>query len=198
MEILEKARILTYHRRRLGTSDHAELGWRSRANQRARFDAICRWGDMSGCTVLDLGCGHGDLKPFLDRRFAGVKYLGVDFLPEFVAEARRRYGHMPDTHFLQADFLNTGLPEVDVVVACGSLNYKTENVLFPYSAIARLWEAASRGVAFNLLDDRDLGDDSVLAGYDPDEILSFCRNLDPEAEILRDYSPEDFTILMRR
>ncbi len=198
MELLEKARVLSYHRRRLGSSDHAELGWRTRANQRARFEALCRWGDLAGCTIMDLGCGHGDFKPFLDARFAGVKYLGVDFLSEFVTEARNRHGHLPDTHFLQADFLNTRLPKADVVVASGSLNYKTENVLFPYSVIVRLWDAASRGVAFNLLDDRDLGDDSVLAGYNPDEILSFCRNLDPEAEILRDYSPEDFTILMRR
>lgn len=198
MELLEKARVMTYHRRRLGSSDHVELGWRSRANQRMRFEALCRWGNMSGSSVMDLGCGHGDLKPFLDERFENVRYLGIDFLPEFVLEAIRRHGNLPGTHFLQADFMNTGLPEVDLVVACGSLNYKTENVLFAYSAISRMWEAASRGVAFNMLDDRLLGDDSILAGYDPDEILSFCRNLDPEAEIVRDYSPEDFTILMRK
>lgn len=198
MEILEKVRVMTYHRRRLGSSDHLELGWRNRESQDLRFDALCRWGDMSGMSVMDLGCGHGDLKPFLDERFEAVRYLGIDFLPEFVQEATRRHGNLPDTHFLKADFTNTGLPDVDVVVASGSLNYRTENVLFAYSTIARIWEVAARGVAFNMLDAEAVGDEGILAGYAPDEILSFCRNLDPEAEIVRDYSPEDFTILMRR
>jgi SAM-dependent methyltransferase len=198
VELLEKARILTYHRRRLGREPLKELGWRDRDSQERRFEALCRWGDLSGCTVLDLGCGHGDLKPYLDARFRDIKYLGIDFLPEFVAEAARRHGHLPDTHFLQADFLNTGLPEVDIAVACGSLNYKTENVLFPYSAIVRMWEVAARGVAFNLLDANVFEEDPVLGGHDPDEIHGFCRNLDPDAEIVDDYSPEDFTILMRK
>lgn len=198
MEILEKAQILTYHRRRLGLSPIRELGWRSRENQELRFSAICRWGDLSGCIVMDLGCGHGDLKPYLDTRFSGIKYLGIDFLPEFVAEATRRHGHLPGTHFLQADFLNTGLPDVDVVVACGSLNYRTENILFAHAAIARMWEVATRGVAFNMLDENVFGEDPVLCGYDPEEIHSFCRNLDPDAELVDDYSPEDFTILMRK
>lgn len=40
--------------------------------------------------------------------------------------------------------------------------------------------------------------DQVLCGRDPDQMLSFCRDLDPAAEIDHGYSPEDFTILMRR
>jgi len=198
LDLLEKARMLTYHRRRLGQPPLKELGWRNAQSQALRFDALCRWGDLSDKIVLDLGCGHGDLKPYLDARFSGVKYLGLDLMPEFVDEGRRRHGHLPDTHFLHADFLTTGLPEVDVVLACGSLNYKTENVLHPEQAIAKMWEIARFGVAFNLLDENVFESDQVLCGHDPDQILSFCRNLDPAAEIDHGYSEEDFTILMRR
>jgi SAM-dependent methyltransferase len=198
MDVLDKARMLTYHRRRLGQAPLKELGWRDAFSQASRFAALCRWGDLSDKIVLDLGCGHGDLKPYLDARFTGVKYLGLDLMPEFIDEARRRHGHLPDAHFMHADFLTTGLPEVDVVMACGSLNYKTENVLHPCQAIARMWEVARLGVAFDLLDEGAFESDQVLCGRDPDQMLSFCRDLDPAAEIDHGYSPEDFTILMRR
>ncbi|MBK9577001.1 MAG: class I SAM-dependent methyltransferase [Fibrobacterota bacterium] len=198
MDILETARMITFHRRRLGQAPLKQLGWRDAHSQIVRFDALCRWGDLSGKVVLDLGCGHGDLKPHLDARFSDLKYLGLDIMPEFVEEARRRYGHLPDTHFLQANFLTTGLPDVDVVLACGSLNYWTENVLHPEPTILKMWEIAKLGVAFNLLDENEFASDQVLCGHDPDQILSFCRNLDPTAELDHGYSPEDFTILMRR
>lgn len=198
MDLIEKARVVSWHRSRLGASPLRELGWRSRESQELRFEALCRWGSLSGCTVLDLGCGHGDLKPWLDGRFADIRYLGLDLLPEFVAEARRRHGDKPDTHFLVADFLATGLPDVDVVFACGSLNYRSENLLFPFSAIARMWESAARGIAFSMLDGRAFEADALLRGHDPDEILAYCRNLDPNAQMVTDYSSEDFTVLMRR
>ena len=85
MDVLDKARMLTYHRRRLGQAPLKELGWRDAFSQASRFAALCRWGDLSDKIVLDLGCGHGDLKPYFDARFAGVD------------EVRRRHGHLPDS-----------------------------------------------------------------------------------------------------
>ncbi len=55
MDHLETARIATYHRRRAGLAPLKELGWRTPESQRLRFDALCRWGDLSGLVVLDLG-----------------------------------------------------------------------------------------------------------------------------------------------
>jgi trans-aconitate methyltransferase len=198
MDPQETARILTYHRRRAGLAPLKELGWRTPESQRLRFDALCRWGALSDLAVMDLGCGHGDLLPYLNGRFADISYLGVDLLPEFVEEAARRHGHLPNVAFLQADFLTVSLPEADVVFACGSLNYKTENVLHPFQAIARMWEIARRGVAFNALDADVFEPDTFLQAHDRDELFSFCRNLDPEATLITDYSPEDFTILMHK
>ena len=56
------------------------------------------------------------------------------------------------TAFIQTDFLTAILPQVDVVVARGSLNYKTENVLHPFQAIERMWEIARRGEGLQRLD----------------------------------------------
>ena len=45
--------------------------------------------------VLDLGCGYGRMSPLFDN------YIGVDFSPEFIEEAKELY---PDKKFLIADF----------------------------------------------------------------------------------------------
>jgi hypothetical protein len=60
-----------------------------------------------------------------------------------------------------------------------------------------MWEAATRGIAFNLLDANVFEATPVLGGQDPEAILAFCRTLDPAAEIVTGYVVDDFTLLMR-
>lgn len=56
--------IMQYHRMRLVLPEVKTLGWRDAHTQESRFAAFCRWGDLNGLKVLDLGCGYGDLKYF--------------------------------------------------------------------------------------------------------------------------------------
>ncbi|MFZ6658084.1 class I SAM-dependent methyltransferase [Undibacterium sp. TJN19] len=198
MKLTEKATVRAFHRHRLGGTSLQALGFRGPESQVRRFEALCTWGDFSGCSILDLGCGYGDLKPFLDQRYEDIIYLGVDFLQEFVDGAQASHGHLPNTQFFHSDFLTAGLPEVDIVIASGSLNYRSENILHPWQMITRMWEAAGKGVVFNLLDAKIFGEDEVLCGYDIDEVSAYCKKLDAQTKILNDYLPDDFTVLMRK
>jgi SAM-dependent methyltransferase len=198
MNLIEKATVQAFHRDRLGKDDLRALGYRNNDSQHQRFQALTRWGDMSHCSILDLGCGYGDLKPFLDQHYQGFIYLGVDFLKEFIDGATQRYGALPNTQFFQSDFLTAGLPEVDIVIACGSLNYRSDNSLHPWQTISRMWEVANKGVVFNMLDANQFADDQVLCGYEAEQVLAFCRQLDPQAEIYTGYLADDFTVLMRK
>lgn len=198
MDLIEKVTIQGFHRSRLGEDRIHALGYREVESQLQRFLAILGWGDLNGCSVLDLGCGYGDLRPFLAQHYQDTIYLGVDFLKEFVSEAQQRYGHLPNTQFFQADFLNVGLPEVDCVIASGSLNYRSKNELHPWQTIAKMWDIAQRGVIINLLDARRFEAGTLLCGYDPEQVLNFCRQLDPHARIRDDYLPDDFTIYMHK
>lgn len=192
------ARIQDFHRYRLGLTPQKELGWADQDSQLARFGAICSWGDLSDCTVLDFGCGYGDLRPFINDRFENVNYLGVELMPEFINEAILRYGEIPNTSFIQGEFLKLDLPQVDVVLASGSLSYRNENPLHTQITLSRMWEIASKGIAFNMLDASVSESNSVVVSRDPEQILAYCRNLDPNAELVTGYLPEDFTILMRK
>lgn len=198
MNLLEKVTIQAFHRKRLGNDAITELGYRTPESQQKRFESLCTWGDMTGCTVMDLGCGYGDLKPFLDTRFTGVHYLGIDFLKEFVEGARARYGQAPGTQFIEADFFTAGLPEVDVVMASGSLNYRSQNPAHPWEMIGRMWESAHKGVAFNLLNTANFPEHPLLCGYEPEAVLTFCRGLTSNTTLVSGYLPDDFTIFMYR
>jgi trans-aconitate 2-methyltransferase len=61
------------------------------AHERSRpfFDLLARVGAEAPASVVDLGCGPGNLTAALLRRWPGARVLGVDSSAEMVAEARR-------------------------------------------------------------------------------------------------------------
>lgn len=83
---------------------------------RAHAEALSRHvvGDAS---ILDLGCGYGEL---LRYYCPPGPYIGADMVPEFVAEARRRY---PGREFLSGDVLAARVQlRSDWVVLAGVLS----------------------------------------------------------------------------
>jgi len=198
MNPIERATVLHFHRRMPGQTPLQALGWRDLDSQRIRFEVLCRIGDLGGRRLVDLGCGYGDFKAYVDSRFAGSLYLGVDQSAEFIEAAQRTYRNDDRAEFTQADFLNAILPRADYLFASGSLNYRCRSRDYPFTLIGRMWDACIRGIAFNLLDANVFAHDPILAGQDPVAIHDYCRTLDPNAELVTGYLPDDFTILMRK
>jgi len=82
--------IFRYHRdmiRMHGPRSSFALGWRDEQDQQLRFEALAGIGDLNGKTLLDAGCGYGDLYPFLSERFKLSHYYGIDQIPELFEEA---------------------------------------------------------------------------------------------------------------
>ena len=69
-----------------------------------------------GDSILDFGCGLGDLVPFLWSNIDDFSYMGVDINEKFVDEAARSY---PDFDFRLIDSPDDVEGEFDVVVAIG-------------------------------------------------------------------------------
>ena len=199
MNLIERATVIHYHRWRIETfgEQTAEAhGWMGPDSQRKRFEAILKVGDFSNCTVLDVGCGYGDLKTFLDQRYQGVTFIGMDHVPEFIAAAQTTYRDRADASFYQCDFGTVNFPKVDVVVASGALSYRCYESEFHTNMIRKMFEAAARGVAFNMLDVARFPEHPLLVGHDREKILDFCRTLSPRVEIVEGYLDEDFTVLL--
>lgn len=107
------------------TDPARRAGWRSRAHQALRFEVCCSALDVEQLdSVLDVGCGEGDLLPALRRRGFRGRYVGVDVLSSMIEMARARHTDSR-ARFLVGDLLETEpIDEApcDLVVACGTLS----------------------------------------------------------------------------
>ncbi len=167
------------------------VAWRDAFRQKRRFDALLEAvGDLSGCTVVDAGCGFGDLWLHMKRRerLPG-RYIGIDLLDMMVKEARKRTGQ----RIFRRDLLKDPLPRADWYLASGSLNLLTpfETIL----AVKRCFDASAVGCAFNLLKGEERH--GIYNYWTPRRILRTLRPLG-RAEVVEGYLEEDFTVVIRR
>lgn len=179
-----------------GEDDSLALGWRDRHSQLVRFNALATIANLNGKTVLDAGCGDGDLFAFLLERYPGLAaYCGVDFIPEMITAAGSRFTS-PLASFWSVSFMAANLPVYDFVLASGSLNYASADPAYIYKAIGRLFELSRLGLGFNLL--RTVACEGLLVAYDPDDIVAYCQTLSDNVVLMANYDAEDFTVLVYR
>lgn len=208
MHFLDKLKIKYYHHKRskiLGADNAKVQGWHSFDSQQVRFHVLCQSLELADKSVLDLGCGYGDFKHYLDEISRAqprgnnriASYLGIDQQRAFVKAARARFANSANTDFINADFSNFSLPNVDVVIVSGSLNYFSRELNYLYKLIAIMYESSQYAVAFNLLDSRYFTSGKTLVSYNPSEVLSFCLSICPNSQLFDNYAKNDFTIIMK-
>ena len=198
MDFVDRSVIYRYHKERIemfGAGTTAALGWKKEENQQKRFEILSQIGDMNGVSVLDVGCGHGDLRGFLGAKFPGLRYAGIDQMEELLDVATERYGSLPDTTFYLGDCWTADLPNMDYVLASGLLAYRNSRPDFIFRMIDKLFGTCRLGTGFNLLKNVD-DPNGILVNYDPQEILNYCRGLTPKVSLREGYANDDFTILM--
>ncbi len=178
-----------------GTEGIDAVGWLSEASQKARYKVLSDMADFTGKHVLDAGCGHADLLPYLSSLYNNMQYTGIEQMPELLAVAIKRYGHLAGTQFLQADFSESALPIADYVIACGSLSYRTSDNQYIFTVIEKLFAQSRLGCCFNLLSALKYPDPAIVA-YNPTEIHAFCKTLTTHARLVDGYWENDFTVMM--
>ena len=72
-----------------------------------------------GMSVIDLGCGIGNLVPFLSKNFK--KVVAVDFSSEMLKRAKRRCNGLANVKFMKKDLRSLRLPRFHVGVAVNSV-----------------------------------------------------------------------------
>jgi len=198
------------------------LGWTSRDRQEIRFEVLCaaagvvparegwRQRDDAGdplpfppaaaprMSVLDAGCGFGDLRGWLTARGADVRYVGTDMLPKMVETARAKW---PAARFDLGNPAELYAPEsFDWTLASGFVC-----VYAGQARVAHLRETAESllrlsktGCAFNLLDARTVAQEGALLSYGQDEALAACHGLGAHVALIDGYLDNDFTVVLRR
>lgn len=176
------------------------LGWKRRGAAHQRYRQIWAEIDFSGKSVLDVGCGFGEMAKFLSKRYRGVDYTGVDIVPEFVDKAKKLY---PQHRFIVRDYFNNPLAEkFDIVMASGVLNSNVEdNISYREKAIRIMFEHTKKVLVFNMLGGHPPPENKPNSNIwyaDSLEILEYCMSLTRRVILRHHYHPRDFTILMFR
>lgn len=189
-------------------ANHEVLDWAAAKTQLLRFSVLADSIPLDGLTLLDVGCGLGDLAEYLTGRGVTLKrYVGVDILGEMLARARRG---RPDLEFFEAnvfssprqatlELLNADGP-FDVVYCSGALNLNLgNNEEFLKNAVEKMAALAGKYLVFNCLHARSRIEDHKYYAYRPEFAVSAVRAACPtgEIKILDDYLENDFTVICR-
>ena len=194
-DAIRKAYQLKY--RKYGV-DPKSLFWGSLGASHQRFRQMWAEIDFNNKSVLDVGCGFGEMAKFLKKRYKGVKYTGVDIVPEFIDEAEKKF---PEYEFEVRDILEKPYSKkFDVVLASGTFNSNVEgNMEFRKKAIKAMFKHAKKVLAFNMLGrhPQPKNDSKSNIWYaDSLEVLKYCLSLTRRVLLRHHYHPADFTIFM--
>lgn len=184
--------------------DARKVAWRTRHDQELRFENLLEALDDDGepFSILDVGCGLGDLFGYLGATGRRAEYLGIDIVPEMVERARNRH---PGGRFEVLDLLaQTPSPATfDLVVASGSLTVRVpKHELFVDKMLRRMLAVSAGTVAVNFQSTRSFrqnplaADDPDLFHVDPVAMYATCRRLCRWTALREDMLTSDVVIYM--
>jgi len=178
--------------------DPKSLFWQSKGAAHQRFRQFWAEIDFTDKSVLDVGCGFGELGHFLTRRYENVNYFGIDNVSDFIKTAQNRF---PELAFEVRDYLTEPInKKFDVVVASGILNSNVaDNMAYRKKAIKTMFGLTKKVLAFNMLGahPQPKNDEKSNIWYaDSFEVLNYCATLTRRIIFRANYHPKDFTIFM--
>ena len=168
------------------------LGW-TRNRHILRYHILLEPWRPTTETLLDFGCGFGDLYAYCREHFPDVQYEGVDLNPALVAVGRERYG---DARLSARNALRDGLDgRWDLIVASGVFNFKlADNWAFIERVFDLFAHHANKGFAANFLSDRvDFRPDDTFHA-DPARVLALAYRYSNRVMLRNDYMPFEFTV----
>ena len=175
------------------------VDWASASAQQIRFAVLADNVALDGRTLLDVGCGLGDLWGYLKGRGIKVDYCGVDLLAEMTASAARQN---PAGRFVCGDIFDPGRCAIgsegrfDVVFCSGMLNLDLgNNQEFLPEALRRMLELSVEYMVVNLLHARSEVRYPHCAYYDPEAVLKILEPTGCRVRLIDDYLPNDFTVI---
>lgn len=157
------------------------LGW-TRPNVEIRLKALinCLPFDISGMSVLDVGCGLGDLYVLLKDR--DVNYTGIDINQKLIDHCvNLNFG----CNFICMDIHEYSLhadkhQQPNVVFLSGLFNHKREDKQerkFLESTIRKAFELSTHGVVFNVLTDKVDYFTEHNFNHSPNQIINLAYSL---------------------
>ncbi|MCR5613180.1 class I SAM-dependent methyltransferase [Treponema sp.] len=204
-------------RSNVNADNYRLLGWESRQAQYARFAAFVKNVALDGTSVLDVGCGLGDLFHFMTCGIGlNVEYTGIDISKRMIAIAceqlailrenglRLPEGNKSTVRFVCKDVFEeseadaaTTESRVDWVYASGIFNLNLgNNDEFLRKAFLRFAGLCKKGFVCSMLNVRSTDKEDTYYYYEPSAVSALAKEYGAKnVRIVDDYLENDFTII---
>lgn len=174
------------------------LGW-YKGKQDLRFDILTSQLILNNKSILDIGCGFGDLNKTLKQKADNYEYLGIDINENLIKIGKEKYKGK-NIKFMTCEFLEENFDEkFDFIIESGIFNYEykeIDNYTIIESTIVKALELCNEGLAF------DFSSDTVDYKYDncfyanPGKILSIAYKYSRNIILRNDYMPFEFCLFI--
>jgi len=191
----DQKRITGFYEEALNTygNDARSVHWADAKTQHIRFEVLSKAADLNNKSILDVGCGLGDLYKFFTSKEIPVDYTGIDIVSAFIDRAQERF---PDATFRAEDIFSVN-EQYDYVLASGALNVTVAGGKQHYfSMIKKMFECSKKGLAFNMLNEAAHSNNETYVSYNIDEVAAYCKTLTDNVVVVADYLLWDFTVYM--
>ena len=163
--------------------------------QKMRFESFLINHNLSGKSVLDLGCGVGDFWDHLQAKEISCNYLGIDLSSEMVNRCQARF---PESNFEVQNILEWQPGhKFDYVTAFAIHNTKVEKSQELLQSITRRqFELCHIAAHISILTDRYSGFAPHIQAWRAESVLSLALEITPYVVLRHDYLPNDFSVTL--
>lgn len=179
--------------------DIKTLGWGSVDQQEYRFDRTVESADFSNKSILDIGCGFGDYKTFLQSKSIGFSsYTGCDINPDLINEAKKQHSDREDFFVfdLSKDNADAYANQYDIGVMLGLLNFNLHspetNLLYSELMIKNAFNLVKEVLVVDFLSNKissSYPKEDFVFYHDPGTIVDFALSLSDNVVLKHDYVP---------
>lgn len=173
------------------------VGYNTTAEQNFLFQNLIIGFDPTAYSILDIGCGRGDLYGFLREVYGDnvFGYSGLDHNPVMSTLAKQKYNIITRT----VAFESTGLGTHDWVVASGFFTQRKcesedDDLRKLLIDVQRMYDAANHVVAFNLLSPINTTLHDGFFYVHPGLILDMLIEKYQHVNIRHNYSKDVYTV----
>ena len=153
--------------------------------------------ELNTCkSILDVGCGYGAFKLFLDKQGLELNYAGIDIVEDMVKAARAT---QPEVEFQHGDILDCSFSKhFDYVICNGIFTQKLKHSdadmeAYTKIVIKKMYDLAKVGIGFNLLTDFVDFKNPDNFYFGPGELLEWLGNVSCRFELIHSYPLFEYT-----
>ena len=172
------------------------LGWGSKEQQEFRFAEVLKRLDAKGKSILDIGCGFGDLFNFMKScSFDFDKYIGWDITPDFIENPLITDKSVElKVWNIAEEQPSTTVADIGIMLGLLNWNWKNEEKNYDYSmkVIRNAFEAVNDVLVIDFLStnyDPNYSLEDIVFYHNPSMIINKALEITPNVELVHSYEP---------